>query len=217
VSGHTSPFRPPEPALISQRVGGGGRRCVAAVFDVHTSRSIRVAASRRCLHQTSLRSPADHDDSCELLPFEGGGSPNQCFGHSRTRTNANTGIPAHTPRLRLPRQATTAEFRVVDLIAQHDPETNAQLPRRRDVGFRESLLRHLPSIEALQVRIPSHCMGRRLTPEEPQKRIPLFAAHPVADVYHSSTRSGSCRRSWRPPFRREIGTGPRRRLPSPTP
>src|SRR5262249_18726998 len=91
--------------------------------------------------------------SCELPPREGGGSPNQCFGHSRTRTNANTGTPARTPRVRLPRQATTAEFRVVDLIAQHDPETNPQLPRRRDVGLRESLLRHLPSIKTLQVRI----------------------------------------------------------------
>src|SRR5215472_1454779 len=89
--------------------------------------------------------------------------------------NADTGIPAHTPRFRLPRQTTTAELRVIDLIAQHNPETNPQLPRRRDVGFRESFLRHLPSIEALQVRIPSNRMGRRLTPEKPQKRIPLFA------------------------------------------
>ena len=84
-----------------------------------------------------------------LPPREGGGSPNQCFGHSRTRTNANTGTPAQTPLLRLPRQATTAELRVVDVIAQHDPEANPELPRRRDVGLRESFLRHLPSIEAL--------------------------------------------------------------------
>src|ERR1700730_14040573 len=41
-------------------------------------------------------------------------------------------------------------------------------------GLRESLLRHLSSIEALQVRIPSDGMGCRLTPEEPQERIPLF-------------------------------------------
>src|SRR5882672_11803955 len=135
----------------------------------HSQRSIRVTASRRCPAPNISSVTVDHDDSCELPPREGGGSPNQCFGHSRTRTSANTGIPARTPRLRLPRQATTAELRVIDLIAQHDPETNAQLPRRRDVGFRESLLRHLPSIEALQVRIPSHRMGRRLTPEEPQK------------------------------------------------
>jgi hypothetical protein len=124
-------------------------------------------------HQASLRSPTDHDDVCELPPREGGGSPNQCFGHSRT--NANTGTPARTPPLRLPRQATTAELSVVNLIAQHEPETNPQLSRRRDARLRESLLCHLPSIEALQVRIPSHGMGRRLAPEKPQERVALFA------------------------------------------
>jgi hypothetical protein len=157
-------------------------------FDVHTRRSIRVTASRRCLHHTSLRSPADHDDSCELPPLDGGGSPNQCFGHSRT--NANTGIPAHTRRLRLPRQATTAEFRVVDLIAQHDPETNPQLPCRRDVGLPESLLRHLSSIEALQVWIPSYGMGRRFAPEKPQKWVPLFAER--AESLTCTARRATC-------------------------
>jgi hypothetical protein len=106
------------------------------------------------------------------LHLEGGGSPNQCFGHSRT--NANTGIPAQTPRLRLPRQATTAELRVVNLIAQHDPETNPQFPRRRDAGFRESLLPDLPSIEASQVGIASHGMRGRLAPDKPEERVALF-------------------------------------------
>src|SRR5258708_19982699 len=142
------------------RLASGKESAEAAVavspqfFDVHARRSIRVTASRRCLHQTSLRSPADHDDSCELPPFEGGGSPNQCFGHSRT--NANTGIPAQTPPLRLPRQATTAELRVIDLIAQHDPEPNPELPRRRDVGLRQSLLHPLPPLQPLSSTIPPH-------------------------------------------------------------
>src|SRR5713101_2903113 len=144
---------------MSQRVGGGGRRLCRRYFvDVHTLRSIRVTASRRCPAPNISSVTADHDDSCELPPLEGGGSPNQCFGHSRTRTNANTCIPARTPPLRLPRQPTTAELGVVNLIAQHDPETDAQLPRGRDAGLRESLLHDLPSIEALQVRIPSHGM-----------------------------------------------------------
>src|SRR5947209_3047827 len=154
---------------------------------------------------------------------EGGGSPNQCFGHSRT--NANTGTPAHTPLLRLPRQATTAELRVVDLIAQHDPETNPQLPRRRDVGFRESFLRHLPSIETLQVRIPSHRMGRRLTPEEPQKRVALFAeraqsltgparvlARDHADVAGDRLSVGKSARVPDEAFRRQRRDGPDARM-----
>jgi len=148
-------------------------------FDVHSQRSIRVT-----LHHDGVSAPNissvtyDHNDSCELPPFEGGGSPNQCFDHSRT--NANTGIPAQTPPLRLPRQATTAEFRVISLIAQHDPEANPELPRRRDAGFREALLHDLPSIEALQVGIASHGMRGRLAPEKSPKRASVAAAVPRA-------------------------------------
>src|SRR5712692_1510668 len=144
-----SPFRPPEPALNSKESAEAAvaRSSRSALSTLH-ARSVSLHHDG-VTHQTSLRSPADHDDACELPPREGGGSPNQCSGHSRTRTNANTGTPAQTPPLRLPRQATTAEFRVVDLIAQHDPETNPQLPRRRDVGLRESLLHDLPTIEVL--------------------------------------------------------------------
>src|SRR2546422_4751157 len=127
------------------------------------------------LHQTSLRSRWTMMTRANSLHVREPGRPNQCFGHSRTRTSANTGIPARTPRLRLPRQATTAELRVIDLIAQHDPEANPELPRRRDAGFRESLLHDLPSIEALQVGIASHGMRGRLAPKKPQERIPLFA------------------------------------------
>jgi len=91
------------------------------------------------------------------------------------RTRADTGIPARTPRLRLPRQPTTAEFCVVNLIAQHDPETNAQLPRHRDAGLREAFLHDLPTIETLEIGIASHGMCGRLAPEKPQKRVALFA------------------------------------------
>src|SRR5262249_26476828 len=93
-------------------------RCPRSALD--PCRCITTVSGTRHLvgHQRTMMT------SCELPPREGGASPNQCFGHSRTRTNANTGTPARTPRVRLPRQATTAAFRVVDLIAHHDPETN---------------------------------------------------------------------------------------------
>src|SRR5437764_6579314 len=136
---------------------------------------IRVTASRRCLAPNISSVTVDHDDSCALPPREGGGSPNQCCGHSRTRTRADTGIPARTPRLRLPRQPTTAEFCVVNLIAQHDPKTNAQLPRRGDAGLREPFLHDLPTIETLEFWITSHGMRGRLAPKKTQERISLFA------------------------------------------
>src|SRR2546425_4555930 len=147
-------------------------------FDVHSQRSIRVTASRRCPAPNISSVTADHDDSCELAPSEGGGSPNQCCGHSRTRTRADTGIPARTPPLRLPRQSTTAELLIVNLIAHHDPDANAQLPRRRDARLRESLLHDLPPIAALQVGIASHRMRGCLAPEKPQERVTLLAERP---------------------------------------
>src|SRR6266849_5784287 len=170
-----SPFRPPEPALNSKESAEAAvaRSSRSALSTLH-ARSVSLHHDG-VTHQTSLRSPADHDDACELPPSEGGGSPSQCCGHSRTTTRADTGIPARTPPLRLPRQPTTAELCVVNLIAQHDPESNAQFSRRRDARLGESLLRDLSTIEALQVGIPSHRMGGRLAPEKPQERVALFA------------------------------------------
>src|SRR5258708_12850396 len=144
----------------------------------HSQRSIRVTASRRCPAPNISSVTVDHDDSCELPPSEGGGSPNQCCGHSRTRTRADTGIPARTPPLRLPRQSTTAELLIVNLIAQHDPEANAQLPRRRNAGFREALLHDLPSIETLQVRIAPHRIPAGFPPYKSHKPIALLAHLP---------------------------------------
>src|SRR5258708_12422246 len=95
----------------------------------HSQRSIRVTASRRCPAPNISSVTVDHDDSCELPPSEGGGSPNQCCGHSRTRTRADTGIPARTPPLRLPRQSTTAELLIVNLIPHHNPQAHPHLPR----------------------------------------------------------------------------------------
>src|SRR5207244_2425577 len=54
-------------------------------------------------------------------------------------------------------------------------EANPELPRRRDAGFRESLLHDLPSIEALQVGIASDGMRGRLAPEKAEERVALFA------------------------------------------
>jgi hypothetical protein len=49
-------------------------------------RSICVTASERRCPPNISSATTDHDDSCELPPFEGGGSPNQFAGHSRPLT-----------------------------------------------------------------------------------------------------------------------------------
>jgi hypothetical protein len=54
--------------------------------DVHAPRSSVSTASRRWCPPNISSVPPDHEDSSELPPSEGGGSPNQFAGHSRPLT-----------------------------------------------------------------------------------------------------------------------------------
>jgi len=91
---------------------------------------------------------ADHDDLYEL-PHDGeAGSP---FILPVTTTRSNS--PRRHPRIRASplrrlRGCTATEFFVVDLIAQKDPEADAQFARGRDAGLPESFLHEFPPIEA---------------------------------------------------------------------
>ena len=60
------------------------------------------------------------------------------------------------------------------MIAQQNPEPDAQLARDGDTGFAEAFLLQLASVETSQRRIASFGVNRGLTPEEPQHCIPLF-------------------------------------------
>src|SRR5439155_25406494 len=76
---------------------------------------------------------------------------------------------------RLPSWATAAELRIINLVAQHDPQPNPELTRRGHPGFTKAFLLQLPPVKALQLGIATHRMHRRLTPQKAQERIALFA------------------------------------------
>jgi hypothetical protein len=85
--------------------------------------------------------------------------------HSRTGRTAT-----------LPPEATAAtEFRVVDLVAQHDPQPDTQLAGCRDQRFCHSFLHQLPAVEALELGIAAHGLHRRLSPKKTQQRVALLA------------------------------------------
>ena len=94
------------------------------------------------------------------------------------RTTTHTSIPARASPSRRPSWAATAELLVPDLIAQHDPEPNPELARRRDARFAEPLLLQFAPVEALELGIAPHRMDRRFAPEKPQQRVALFAQRP---------------------------------------
>ncbi len=68
----------------------------------------------------------------------------------------------------------TTEFLVIDLIAQHDPQTNAQLAGCRHAGFPQPLLHQFAAIESLQLGIAAYRMSAGLIPKKAQERTALF-------------------------------------------
>ena len=63
--------------------------------------------------------------------------------------------------------STTTEFLVIDLIAQHDPQTNAQLAGRRHARFPQAFLHRFAAIETLQLGIAAH----RMSTDEKRREI----------------------------------------------
>src|SRR5580698_2635549 len=69
---------------------------------------------------------------------------------------------------------TTTELLVIDLITQHDPQTNAQLAGCRHAGFPQPLLHQFAVIETLQLGIAAHRMSGGFIPKKAQQRTALF-------------------------------------------
>src|SRR5690348_11960498 len=64
---------------------------------------------------------------------------------------------------------TTTELLVIDLIAQHDPQTNAQLAGCRHACFPQPLLHQFAAIETLQFGIAAYRMSAGLIPKKAQR------------------------------------------------
>src|SRR5580700_6016893 len=81
-----------------------------------------------------------------------------------------TGTPVFLPHL-----AAATELLVIDLVAQHDPQTDPELASCSHSRFSQSLLCQLVPVEALQLRISAHRVYGCLAPKEAQEGVTLFA------------------------------------------
>jgi hypothetical protein len=70
--------------------------------------------------------------------------------------------------------STATELLVIDLIAQHDPQANAQLAGCRHACFPQPLLHQFAAIETLQSGIAAHRMSAGFIPKKAQQRTTLF-------------------------------------------
>src|SRR5215475_6372320 len=70
--------------------------------------------------------------------------------------------------------STTTELLVINLVPQHDPESNSQLTCYCHACFSQSLLHEFAAIESLQLRITARSVSRSLAPEKAQQRTALL-------------------------------------------
>src|ERR1017187_6680607 len=64
--------------------------------------------------------------------------------------------------------STTTELVVINLVPQHDPESDSQLASDRDPCFSQPFLNQLAAVETLELWILPYRVDRRLAPEKPQ-------------------------------------------------
>jgi len=118
----------------------------------------------------------DHDDSCDL-PARGGGWPIHRSGHSADHV-LRSGIPAFEASPCCRSYGATAEFVVVNLITQQNPQPDAELTCSRHARFAYAFLLKLPPIESLQPVVTPRGVHGRFAPHKPQKRFPCFVSRP---------------------------------------
>src|SRR5882672_10223925 len=84
-----------------------------------------------------------------------------------------SGIPAWaSPLCRI--FSAAAELFVINLVAQHNPQANAQFPGCRHPGLAHSFLNELATIEAFQLRVFPYRVHRCFGPEITQQGIALL-------------------------------------------
>src|ERR1700684_1636475 len=70
--------------------------------------------------------------------------------------------------------STTTELVVLNLIPQHDPQSDSELASHGHTRLPQTLLHQFAAVKTLQLWILACSMRSRLTPEKPQQRITLF-------------------------------------------
>src|ERR1700751_310358 len=132
----------------------------------------RVPSSLRYCPPNISSVLTDHDEVFELPGYPG-----------RAGRLINRPVTVHTiPDFKHLRTGCTAllllsattELLVINLVPQHDPQADSELACHRHTRLPQTFLHQFAAVETLQLRIATHRMSTRFTPQEAQQRTALF-------------------------------------------
>jgi hypothetical protein len=95
-------------------------------------------------------------------------------GHFTAGPLCQSGIPARGTTAFLPHLSAAAELFVINLVAQHDPETDSKFANCSNSRFPQSFLHEFAPVKPFQLWISLYCVYRRLTPEIAQQSVTLL-------------------------------------------
>src|SRR5438067_1950685 len=95
-------------------------------------------------------------------------------GHCNAGPLLKSGIPAWASP-DLPQLSAAAELLIINLVAHHDPQPDAEFARSCNPRLAHSFLDEFATIEPFQLRVFPGCMHHCFCPQITQQRIALLA------------------------------------------
>src|SRR5215813_4442527 len=99
----------------------------------------------------------------------------------------NRPVTTHHPRFWHPRTgctallllSTTTELFIINLVPQHDPQSDPELARHRHACLPQTFLYQFAAIETFQLKITAYRVSAGFTPQESQQRTALRCRLPL--------------------------------------
>src|SRR5262245_18523932 len=139
---------------------------------VHPTRSAPSLHPLGCCPPNISSILMDHDELSELPGYPG--RAGRLINRPMTVRTISDFKHPRTGCTTLVLVSATTELFVVNLIPQHDPQSDPQLAGYRHARSPQTFLNQFAAIETLQLRIFAYRMSTGFTPKKPQQRTALF-------------------------------------------
>jgi hypothetical protein len=145
------------------------------------NRAVSTSQRSHCLHYIKRRCRPPHISSVTSDHDVSHGEAGRLVIGAAIRSGPcdRSGIPAYGLHDRVvANESSTAEFGVIDLIAQQNPETDAEFAPHGDAPLSDALLLQFAAIESAKPRLVTRRLQAGLAPQESYESIALLRELP---------------------------------------